>query len=222
MDLQIKNLGPEEEQLWLRRFLLGELDAAQADAFETYALDKPRLLDQMEADLLLRRGLGAMAAQGESVMMEALPPASAKRGPVPAWPWLGMAACLAAGWIGARMLGPAMPLPLQVASPERLVFETVRGERGQRSLEASAAASQSPIVVVDVVLPPLATLASARLSGPRGEIPLADARPDRDGVLTVVLDRAALPGAELVLALRDAEGTHEQRLRLDPPPAAAN
>lgn len=221
MDLQLRNLNAEEEQRWLQRFLLGELDSAQADAFEAYALDKSHLLDQMEADQLLRRNPGALAAHGEVRAAEPQRFTRERRGPT--WPWLGMAACLAAGWIGARMLGPAVPLPLQVASPERLVFETVRGENGQRSLDAPGTGAQSPIVIVDVVLSPSATLESAHLSGPRGETLLAAARPDRDGVLTLVLDRAALPGAQLVLSLRDAEGSHQQRLRLDSAsPAARN
>lgn len=210
---QMPPLDRLTEQQWLQRFLLGELDPAQADAFEAYALDKPHLLDQLEADLQLARGLEGLADRGELPLpLPATAPASRRPR---AWPWLGMAACLAAGWVGARWQGMAMPEPVRAASPERLVFETVRGGEGERSLAPDGAAAASRLVIVDVVLSPLASLESARLHSGAGDVPLGGARVDRDGVLTLVLERSSLPGTELVLSLRDAEGQHEQRYPLD-------
>lgn len=213
---QFVNLGPAEEQQWLERFLGRELDAATADAFEAYALDKQHLLDQIEADHLLTSTLPQLVSRGEMAL-----PLASRRKPR-ARSWLAIAAGIAVGAVGGWLLrSPAPVAPMHWVSPERLVFETVRGATDRHPLhEENRAATPSPVVIVDVVLPPLATLVEARLQGASGPLSLPQARPDRDGVLSLVLERRLLADTELVLSLKGPDGVlEEQRFALDRQPA---
>jgi hypothetical protein len=45
------------EQLLIERYVLGKLDETEAEAFEAYYLDKPELIAEIEASMLLHQGL---------------------------------------------------------------------------------------------------------------------------------------------------------------------
>ncbi len=64
------------EQAWLARYLDRQLDGAETEWFEAYALDKPELLTMIDADTRLRDALAADASAGR----RDAPPASAARG----------------------------------------------------------------------------------------------------------------------------------------------
>jgi hypothetical protein len=193
------------EQAWLQRYLDRELDGYETKWFETYLLDKPDMVASIEADLDLRDALAAGAARpgGESASgaddfasahaaaaNDAQPtevdPSNSLRhaanapryGPAA---WLGVAAALlvgvGAGWLGsgARRVagGPAI-----VASPTRIIYDTMRGEAAPPRVEH--ADSHSSYVLVEVAVPPGAENIVLRIA----EAPAQTLTPSPDGFVS--------------------------------------
>lgn len=165
------------EQAWLERFLDRELAPSEQAWFEAYVLDKPELLERIEADSAVRAVVHADAAAfaaGAGDNPATATPIDLPRGgratrrpPRAYWP---MAACFVLGLgFGGLLLqsldggGPVGTL----AAPSRLVYDSLRGSYGGPRVDPGDAASA--LVIVDVALPIGSTLESA-------EIELGDAR----------------------------------------------
>jgi hypothetical protein len=156
------------EQAWLVRYMDRELSSEETTWFESYAMDKPELLAMIESDTHLRDALAGDAGsthapasvhtgRGRSADEE---PATvtplhvgaqhAARPPV----WLALAAALVAGLgvgsFGMRALTPRAPDI--VASPTRIVYDTLRGAPLAPRVEHGD--SQSTYVLVEVAVPP--------------------------------------------------------------------
>lgn len=157
------------EQAWLQRYLNRELDAAESEWFETYAIDKPSLIAAIESDNSLRDGLHAWHAQGAGIEMPATVVTASPLGhdressprrnasprrwlrPFAAAASLAIAAVFGAGaaqWAGnGSSAGVAA-----VASPRRVVFDTLRGADTVTPLVESARRANDPLLV-DVAVP---------------------------------------------------------------------
>lgn len=195
------------EDAWLDRYLERRLSPDECAWFETYALERPRLVARIEADNDLRDALHAAAAAVRADGSPQTPPgaelredgqARARRGaavPVAgplATPRIGLAWAASLvlagvlGAIGGTRFGPGRADLDPIASPPRLVFDTLRGTAVAGVLHAGD--TRSPYVLVEVSLPVAAEQAMfVDASGRSWPV-----QPGVDGFVSVLLPRAAL------------------------------
>ncbi|MGE3298551.1 MAG: hypothetical protein AB7I68_14520 [Porticoccaceae bacterium] len=181
------------ENAWLRRYLERELSESEAEWFEVYILDKPHLITQIEADNDLRDGLvlaAATALQGDASASGSA--GSHRRIGKPQWPVMAWAASVVAAWgLGLMLAGPlsigAGGNSAQIiASPERVVFDTLRGVDSPPLVYPGAAASSH--VLVEVGLPPDAEHVTLHVVG-QAPLPL---QVSPDGFASFLLPRAGV------------------------------
>lgn len=158
------------ERAWLQRYLERKLSEPETEWFEMYVLDKPHLLAPIEADNDLRDALAWVAAASEPAVASPSQSAPGHRpNRKPPWPSLAwVASVVAALGLGLMLAGPlsigAGGHSLSVvASPERVVFDTLRGTDSLPLIYPGAAASSH--VLVDVGLPPDAEQVTLHLAG---------------------------------------------------------
>jgi hypothetical protein len=183
------------ESAWLARYLEKGLEPAEVEWFEAYVLDKPALLEAIELDANLRDGLAAQPRAAFGRIDSGPPARAAARGPA-------LAAMLVlgvlGGWLGTRALGPPPENGRVVASPPRIIFDTLRGEGEPARVERTG--RESGAVIVDIAVP--ANAENVRLTlAPTGTLALT---PGPEGFATVILGSALVrPGttAELTYVL---------------------
>jgi anti-sigma factor RsiW len=143
-------MAPWLEEAWLNRYLDRQLDEAELEWFEAYMLDKPRLLEQVDADTRL----GASLAVARSAPPTSALPASQLRAAA-IRPPRRPAMVAGFGLLAGVLVGIAIPAfqgrnDSIVASPQRVVFDTMRGEA---TAAISQGDSQSPLLIVDIATP---------------------------------------------------------------------
>jgi hypothetical protein len=227
-------MAPWLERAWLMRYLDRQLGSDEQAWFEGYLLDKPELLDQLEADTALRDAVGAQpaacsqgAAGDRTTVAEGSAQGQTYAGPHALGPdqasaeilarrqaqsqpvgdlggrWLALAAGLVAGiglmWIGTTLDqdgGAAL-----VVNPPRIIFDTLRGQLTDPRVEPGDPAS--PVMVVEVPVPPGASAASARLQGPETGVDIGPVSISPDGFALLIVPADAV--GEVVL-VHDADG----------------
>ncbi|HSE11072.1 MAG TPA: hypothetical protein VLB69_00430 [Rudaea sp.] len=230
------------EQVWTVRYLDRQLTSEEATWFEAYALDKPDLLAMIEADTRLRDALAADASMrhkersvdgerrqggatgdmlpggGEPTPIAPAqddPAAHASRyRPVPAW--LAMAATLVLGlglgWVGARSSAPRNAVPRLVASPTRIIYDTMRGEPTPPRVEH--ADSNSPYLLVELAVPPGAENITLKM----GDAPEQKLTPSPDGFVSFLVGRdEAVRGSKASVRYSRSGNATTQTLDLSPP-----
>lgn len=158
----MKPIAPNErmaswlERAWLNRYLDRKLDDDEVEWFEMYALDKPELIATIDADSDLRDGF-ALAADTTSTAATPIRRVGKaahphrRMGPTLAWAASAIA-CVGLGWIMALQFLPALPgaEPGIVASPTRIVFDTLRGVEDAPQVFPGAPDSEWAFVEVGV------------------------------------------------------------------------
>ena len=160
------------EDAWLQRYLDRELSDEECEWFEAYALDKPRLIDAIDADTNLRDGLHAWHAGQQGAESRANPldddsvsnvvdlVGTGSTTPVPrkTAPWfrpIAIAASLVlAGLLGASAARWAPMTDVAggpIASPIRIVFDTLRGSDSSPLVEHST--NSSAPLLIDIAVP---------------------------------------------------------------------
>jgi len=147
------------ERAWLQRYLERKLSEPEAEWFEMYMLDKPRLIEPLEADNDLRDGLALAAAApaGSDVAPQRTLRAGYSRISGLQWRSMAWAASVVAAWgLGLMLAGPlsiggSAQSALVIASPQRVVFDTMRGVDSQPLVHPGAPGSSH--VLVEVGLP---------------------------------------------------------------------
>ena len=206
------------EQAWLACYLDRQLTGEEAAWFEAYVLDKPELLDVIDADTRLRDALAAdrpvLASNDVSIAHSAQSSSfprrressssTAEKKTRPTW--LALAACLllglGVGTIGMRTLAPNHSADI-VASPTRIIYDTMRGEATPPRIEH--AESKSPYVLVEVAVPPGAENITLKIDG----TPDQELTPSPDGFVSFLMLRGINNTA------RDAKlkySTHDSKL----------
>lgn len=143
------------ESAWLARYLDRQLDGDENAWFEAYLLDKPELLDTVEADNALRETLAAAprGRDGAEPAPRARQDARTRAAWSPARSLMAIAASLAlgvgAGWFARRADAPR-PSNDVIANPARMVFDTMRGGPVEPHLERSSDADAWLLVEVAV------------------------------------------------------------------------
>lgn len=149
------------EQAWLERYLARALDDDETEWFDMYVLDKPSLLAAIDADSDLRDGLHM--ADSSNVRVAALPVARRRRsGPALAWAASALLG-VGVGWIAASQISPDMPVPALVASPTRIVYDTLRGVDDAPTVYPGA--TDSAWVLVEIGVPVDAEAVQLHASG---------------------------------------------------------
>jgi hypothetical protein len=212
------------ETAWLERYLDRKLSEEESAYFEAYMLDKPHLIAELEADTAVRDGLVRLPAAVAPV--SGLPSA---RPEVPAsrpqrWRRLGQpmawAASLVLAWAVGWTLASLNPggaidaTALVVASPPRVVFDTLRGVETPPLVHPGDPASQH--ILVEVGLPPDAEAIALVLPDGAAAIPLVLSP---DGFVTVLLPRHRLTAtAPLRITYRSAGSEQQRQLALPTEP----
>ena len=183
------------ENAWLARYLDRQLSGDEIAWFEAYVLDKPELLDVIDADTRLRDALIAEPPARENSRRDS---AVVRRPPS----WLAMAAMLVVGvgigWIGMRVLSGGSGSPEVIASPTRVIYDTMRGEATPPRVEH--ADSKSPYVLVEVAVPPGAEQIVLQVAD-ASDRPL---KPSPDGFVSFLLARkgaSPTPAARVIYTL---------------------
>jgi hypothetical protein len=194
------------EQAWLARYLDRQLTGEETAWFEAYVLDKPELLDVIDADTRLRDALAAdrlalgsgdvsvtSSSQTSSTVSSSFPRKRESsafsvhkvRRPT----WLALAASvllgLGVGSIGMRSFTTDRSADV-VASPTRIIYDTMRGEATAPRVEH--ADGHSPYVLVEVAVPPGAENITLKVVG------MADQAltPSPDGFVSFLVNRNQL------------------------------
>lgn len=217
------------EDAWMERYMERRLSEAESEWFEAYLLTRPRLVARLEADNDLRDGLAAagdtaMSAPGASAASAARlsgtngsidRPATRTPASRPTFAISGFA--LAASVAVAAVLGAltvarfgtgsgASAETLAIASPPRVVFDTMRGEASDAVLHAGNPASR--YVLIEVSLP--ASVATAQFVGADGlTLPVS---PGVDGFASVLVPSVALVGAAAPRLRYSIDGREVERV----------
>lgn len=215
-------LSPWLEQAWLQRYLDRELKADEQAWFEAYLLDKPHLLDAIDADNALRAVVLAaadpqvqpsldQADRGEATRAETAtvatiePHRQARRGRLPL---LAMAASFVGGLGLASLLipGPAAPIidEPEAEAPARLVFDLLRG--GRVELREDQGDPRARLMVVDIALPLGSRIAGAHAELGERRVELPAARISGEGFATYTLPRSWRGRAQLHFDLQREGG----------------
>lgn len=199
------------ERAWLERYLERTLDEDEIARFEAYALDKPELLREIDADTAVRDSLAAASPQQLAAGTPAAA-ADAAASTAPArrslMPWFAAAASLLLG-LALGQLGGDGAASVQ-ASPGRVVFDTLRGE-GLKARWDTVAAGKDSLLIVDVAVASDAHRITARLPDGR-ELEL---RPSAEGFATFIAPRALLVGKKVQISVIDAQGRKSQERVLE-------
>jgi hypothetical protein len=188
------------ENAWLQRYLERELSDEEATWFEAYVLDKPTLVDAIEADNDLRDALAAAPAA-------AVVPVPRRSRHVPRWASAAavVLACGISGW-GGHWLS-LKGAPVTIGNPTRLVFDTMRGAESPPRIEHADADTRW--VVVEIAVPADAEAVRLQL-GDTHDLVLS---PSSEGFVSFAASRDALLGArEATLSYRRAQSVVERRI----------
>lgn len=196
------------EQAWLARYLDRRLTEEETAAFEAYLLDRPHLLDAVEADNALREAAAGLADLRDDVPGQ---PGAAggelhrTSSRAPAWGGMAMAASLAAavaiGWMLPR---DAHDPAVSALAPPRVLYDTTRGV-ADTPVELVPHAGQAPVFIADIAVPGALGVRSASVSYDGGTFELPVASISSDGFVTWVLPLQWRGHAELVMHL-DVQG----------------
>lgn len=195
------------EHAWLERYLDGELEAHEEEAFEAYLLDKPHLIAKLDADNLLRAAIAEDAGALKDVRVSDVSSGvretrRSHQGPTV---WLALAAGLVFGvglsWLGSPYLGD---IHAGTHAPSRIVFDTLRGELSAPREEAGDPAA--PVRVYELPLPPGANVVSAQAVHDGRATPLPPASPSTDGYLTYLVPASWRGRGEFRIEIDFADG----------------
>ena len=177
------------ESAWLARYLERQLDGEELAWFEAYLLDKPELLDMVDADNALWDTLATMPRERGDV--EPTPHVQHPRSAPARSPraWMALAASLVlgigAGWFAHRADAPSSSNEV-IANPARVVFDTMRGEPVEPHVER--ASSNSAWLLVEVAVPADARDVVLTVPGKAAQALL----PSPDGFVSFLLPRHAI------------------------------
>ncbi len=158
----MKLIAPNErmsgwlEQVWLQRYLERKLEEDETEWFEMYILDKSELIAIIEADNDVRDG---MVSANRTLAAPAFVPSKRRRvgmmpriSPALAWA-ASVIACIGLGWLLALRFSsvPSDPTLDVVASPTRIVYDTLRGVDSRPQIYQGS--PESEYVLVEVGLP---------------------------------------------------------------------
>lgn len=170
------------EHAWLERYLGRALTAEENAWFESYILDKPDLLDRVDADSDLRDALSRSAPAPLAIDALAVH-AEPYRSRSLATQTLALAASLIVGVGIGFAMRPATDDGL-IASPTRIVYDTLRGDSMEARIELGNAASDR--LLVEVGLPPAATHITLEI----GDAPAQPLALSPEGFVTFVITKA--------------------------------
>jgi hypothetical protein len=197
------------EAVWLSRYLNRELTESETQWFEAYALDKPDLIDQIEADTQLGRAFRfekrnqhkrptavITTLPGFNQKPPIAPPnAGAKQMPADrqSSPRRSTSVRLAAsllvgiggGWILQSVVSKN-DQPALLLSPTRIIFDTMRGDGANARVEH--AESRSAYVLVEAPVPSGAQQITLRMHGTEGQALLQAP----DGFISFLVERKLL------------------------------
>lgn len=200
------------EDVWLARYLDGELSPDESAGFEVYCFGRDRLMAQLDADSDLRDLLCANADAFDAVETPGAVATSTPRRPRALPKFFALAASLVCGLVAGGMTGPwGSPSDGLDVNPTRLVFDTMRGTDDGVSVDH--ASSRSRLVLLDIAVPLDATETSLTVDGEPGRA----LDMSGDGFVSALLPREMLrTNKALGIEFRQGEAIVRRRLTLPP------
>lgn len=188
------------EQAWLERYLARGLEPAQAAWFESYLLDKPHLIAQLEADSALR---AVVCAEGDPLRLQSAPAIARIREPRLAWRAAAVFALgLGLGAVGLQLLGPAAMD--SASAPTRIVYDSLRGAYSAPRVDPGD--PEARLMIVEVAMPLGSRIQSASASVDGRRLPLPRAAVSSEGFATYTLPSAWRGRGVLSFQLEQREG----------------
>lgn len=194
------------EDVWLGRYLDRELTDDEAAWFEAYMLDKPRILEQVDVDTRMREGLrreiSGLKSNDSRALSPTTPGALSQRSGKSSW--FGLVASLAMGvFVGLVLPRSGYQDQEVIAAPKRVVFDSFRGEGAQTIMEAGAV--DSPLLIVEMALPPMAgvRVARATVDGEHIELPIPQI--SAEGFVTFLVPSRWQSRTTIELTVQDGE-----------------
>lgn len=197
------------ETAWLERYLDRQLSAEEVAWFETYAIDKPDLLEKIDADSDLRDAMHSEKAVDDGITVHGnvslLHPKGSKRrfGRSSGLALLGLAASCLLGVGISRMLGSDEHGQSLIVSPDRIFVDLMRdADTSKRDKEIlSDEGKQSDYVQIEAALPAGSERAVLSIEDQHNQILTRDLTlTPEDGVamLNFIADRRFLQAAKSV------------------------
>lgn len=148
------------EDVWLQRYLDRLLDDQESTWFESYAMSRPVLMSAIDADNDLRDAVAMLPADAAAPAATSKaaandPPTVTGAARVSWFAPMAQAAALvlalfAGGWLNSR-LNPPEELPLGIASPTRIVFDTMRSGESEPLVQLGD--PKAGYVLIEVAVP---------------------------------------------------------------------
>lgn len=174
------------EDVWLGRYLDRELSDEEQTWFETYMLDKPRILELVDVDTRLGDGLTRVSDSPAAAVSAPPHQSGATLRGKPRGPALAIAASLLLGLgLGVVLPGLRNDNAAIIASPPRIVFDTMRGE-GTTAL-SEPGSIDSRVLIVDIAVPTNTPILSASAWVDGKQTPLPTPVVSSEGFVTFVV-----------------------------------
>ncbi len=212
------------EQAWLARYLDGLMTADEQTAFETHALGRPELLEAIAADTALRDALDAWSEKaGDAATIVPTPTPTPTPTPRVAVgrpttrrvaSWMAVAAAVAMALVTGRQLAPGASEPEMAFAPQRIVYDSYRGGRGDPVVTQGTGGAS--FYIADIAVPLHARASAIRaIDGDRvHDVPAPDT--SSDGFITLALPEAWRGRLVLDIDLVDDEtGKPATPIRID-------
>lgn len=202
------------------RYLADQLADDEREAFETYYIEHPEMVREMETTARFKSALATLADRGElSPLIRSHP----TRRP---WQWAALAATVATIAIGVsyvvRTPTPRSPMAAHMEALQLPIGRMVRIERtrGLTDAEFELPAAGTAIglqIVPDFEASPAAYRVSLvrEAQGEPGELAQLERVVANDGIVTVYLDRAVVQPGLYRLSIEGAKGTVAEDQRSD-------
>jgi|GEM_PF-1244445 len=225
-EMALSRLPAWLEQAWLARYLDRQLTGEESAWFEAYVLDKPELLEMIDADSRLTEALTAdpSGLRGD-VSADINAPRSessdgtvrltgqsgrrfGKRSSRKNLKWASMAAAIflgvGFGWVGTRNFDSRQFKSPLITNPTRIVYDTMRGGAAP-TLRVEHKESMSPYLLVEVAMPSSAENITVKIgSGPPQPLTTSP-----DGFVSFLVVRGEAHTATLSYGASGTNGTKD-------------
>jgi hypothetical protein len=195
------------ERAWMDRYLDRELDNSERDWFEAYMLDRPQLIEELEADEAVRAAVPALPGEAIDQLPGAAPaPTRALRSSL-RWLPLAAAASITGAVVSAALLYRDVP-PMETAYAAMLDVSRSSADTTPVVLKSGATN------VLSIAFSPEVTAAWWEEHGNKGRVEIAI---DPSGFGTLIVHTAKPPALNGVLVFKrgDAVDRREVSLRVE-------
>lgn len=192
------------ERAWMDRYLDRELDDGERDWFEAYLLDRPLLVEELEADEAVRTVASSLPTEAADQTPMSAPASTGGQRPKLRWLTLAAAAAITGAVVSAALLyRPAAPIESAYAA----LLDVSRSDADGSPVVLKAGATN----VLSIAFAPEVTAAWWEAQGNKGKVSIAI---DPSGFGTLVVHAAKAPGLTGVLTFKQGDVIYRRDVSL--------